>query len=132
MPSRPALMGATEPFSPAPPPKKVPGRRRFTGGSPPLHGPRDDDPGAPSREGAGIVVKRSGGTGLEVPVLVLGRGITRIFGGCGGAVPSACHSEKGCFTCCCETVARSQGYLHELKGPTALCLTWRSLRGATE
>lgn len=31
---------------------------------------------------------------LDVPVLVMGRVITRIFGVCSGAVPSACHSEQ--------------------------------------
>lgn len=35
---------------------------------------------------------------LEVPILVMGRVITRIFGVCSGAVPSACHSETGCVS----------------------------------
>lgn len=36
---------------------------------------------------------------LEVPILVMGRVITRIFGVCSGAVPSACHSETGSHFC---------------------------------
>ena len=58
----------------------------------------------------------------------MGRVITRNFGGCSGAVPSACHSETGCVsTAVQQFVARVDSTPHPLlrdrSGPV---LVWRS------